>query len=121
DPVASRPTFVPDLAGTYVVQLIVNDGALDSAPDTAAITALTVKPPPPTITAPLTAGATVVAGSGAEPSASVQVFVDDVARGDPAIADATGHWSVTNFAPALAPNDSVTARQTVIGVQSDPS
>jgi Na+-transporting NADH:ubiquinone oxidoreductase subunit NqrC len=27
-------TFVPDLAGTYVIQLVVNDGLLDSAPST---------------------------------------------------------------------------------------
>ncbi len=38
DPAASRPTFVPDLAGAYVVQLIVNDGTLDSDPDTAMVT-----------------------------------------------------------------------------------
>ena len=29
-----RPTFVVDRPGTYVVQLIVNDGTVDSAPDT---------------------------------------------------------------------------------------
>jgi hypothetical protein len=27
-------SFVPDLAGTYVIQLVVNDGLLDSAPST---------------------------------------------------------------------------------------
>ena len=32
------PTFVPDLKGPYTLQLIVNDGALDSAPDTVVIT-----------------------------------------------------------------------------------
>ncbi len=36
---AANPTFVADLAGTYVAQLIVNDGALDSAPDTVQIIA----------------------------------------------------------------------------------
>ena len=29
-----NPTFTADLAGTYVAQLVVNDGAVDSAPDT---------------------------------------------------------------------------------------
>jgi RHS repeat-associated protein len=35
---AVQPTFVPDLPGTYVAQLIVNDGTEDSLPDTVAIT-----------------------------------------------------------------------------------
>src|SRR5206468_1602454 len=34
------PTFDPDVAGIYVVQLIVNDGTVDSAPDTAAVTVM---------------------------------------------------------------------------------
>jgi len=33
-PFAMITTFVPDLAGTYVIQLVVNDGLLDSAPST---------------------------------------------------------------------------------------
>jgi len=40
-----NPTFVPDLAGLYVLQLIVSDGKADSSPDTASITV--VVPPPP--------------------------------------------------------------------------
>lgn len=40
DPASPTPTFVPDLAGAYVVQLIVSDGAADSQPDTASITAV---------------------------------------------------------------------------------
>src|SRR5262249_28474266 len=43
---AARPTFVPEVAGDYIVQLIVNDGQLDSQPDTPAVS-LTVPPPPP--------------------------------------------------------------------------
>ena len=35
------PTFTPDVAGDYVAQLIVNDGFVDSAPDTVLITANT--------------------------------------------------------------------------------
>ncbi len=37
DPTAVMPTFTVDVAGTYVVQLIVNDGTVDSAPDTVVI------------------------------------------------------------------------------------
>jgi hypothetical protein len=39
DAAAMQPTFVPDLPGLYVVQLIVNDGTMDSSPDTASIAA----------------------------------------------------------------------------------
>src|SRR5215831_15123022 len=45
-PTTVHPTFVVDQAGTYVAQLIVNDGTLDSAPATVTITA-TAPPPPP--------------------------------------------------------------------------
>ncbi len=37
DTTAVRPTFVVDAAGTYTARLIVNDGAVDSAPDTVTI------------------------------------------------------------------------------------
>jgi hypothetical protein len=40
DPAAAAPTFVADTAGTCVAQLIVNDGTVDGAPDTAMIEAL---------------------------------------------------------------------------------
>jgi hypothetical protein len=43
NPNAAVTTFVVDIPGTYVAQLIVNDGALNSAPDTATIS--TFSPP----------------------------------------------------------------------------
>ena len=43
-PTAASPSFTPDLPGTYLLQLIVNDGHVDSAPGTVLIT---VNPPPP--------------------------------------------------------------------------
>ena len=39
-PTASRPTFMPDRAGTYVFALIVNDGVVDSAEDRVSVTVL---------------------------------------------------------------------------------
>ena len=39
-----RPTFTVDLPGTYVVQLIVNDGRLNSAPNTVNISTVNVAP-----------------------------------------------------------------------------
>ncbi|HSF14476.1 MAG TPA: PKD domain-containing protein [Vicinamibacteria bacterium] len=44
DPAAIDPTFEADAEGTYLVQLIVNDGMRDSVPDTVAIEA-TNRPP----------------------------------------------------------------------------
>ena len=44
DPLVVQPTFTADLPGDYVVRLIVNDGAYDSAPDTVTIT--TANSPP---------------------------------------------------------------------------
>ena len=38
DPTIVDPTFVADVSGTYVAQLLVNDGTVDSAPDTVTIT-----------------------------------------------------------------------------------
>lgn len=61
DPNAVSPTFQVDLAGTYVAQLIVNDGTVDSNPDTVTIVAGN-RPPPanqaPTITSTPVTGAT---------------------------------------------------------------
>ena len=44
NPLAVKPTFALDLHGTYVVQLIVNDGQVDSASATVTITTLNSKP-----------------------------------------------------------------------------
>ena len=43
DPMAVNPTFVADLPGDYLVQLIVNDGTEDSNPDEVTITAQTTE------------------------------------------------------------------------------
>ncbi|HLE44547.1 MAG TPA: Ig-like domain-containing protein [Methylomirabilota bacterium] len=64
-----------------------------------------------------TAAATGTATGGA----SVQVFVNGVARGAAALASAEGVWAATGLAPALVAGDVVTARQIVNGVQSAPS
>jgi K319-like protein len=40
NPTAMITTFVPDLAGTYVFQLVVNDGLLDSVPSTTQVQAI---------------------------------------------------------------------------------
>lgn len=44
DPVAVRPSFVIDVAGDYVVELVVNDGTVNSAPDTVTISTVNSAP-----------------------------------------------------------------------------
>jgi len=46
DDTTDSPTFVPDVSGTYIAQLIVNDGLLDSAPDTVTTTVTDPNIPP---------------------------------------------------------------------------
>lgn len=69
---ASKPTFTPDLDGTYVVQLIVNDGFEDSAPDSVVITAST-----PTIPAPSSEG---------------DVVITEIMPNPDVISDSEGEW-----------------------------
>jgi hypothetical protein len=45
DPTAVNPTLVTDVAGTYAVQLIVNDGTVDSAPSAMFVVAAEIAPP----------------------------------------------------------------------------
>ncbi|MFZ5863148.1 MAG: CARDB domain-containing protein [Nitrospirota bacterium] len=44
DPTAPSPSFVVDRSGTYVAQLIVNDGTVESAPDTVTLTTVNSAP-----------------------------------------------------------------------------
>ena len=44
DPTAAKPTFVADKFGSYTLQLVVNDGTVNSAPDTVTITTLNSAP-----------------------------------------------------------------------------
>ncbi len=86
NPQTDHPTFVADLAGTYILQLIVHDGSLQSAPDSVVITAspttllalslpLTLTVPlgqttaiPVTLSAPAPAGGVVVNLSSNDPA-----------------------------------------------------
>lgn len=45
NPTSSEPFFTPDIDGVYTLTLIVNDGKVNSAPDTAVITAVSNFPP----------------------------------------------------------------------------
>ena len=89
NPDPARPTFVADMPGTYVAQLTVNDGTVDSAPDTVTIT---------------TSNSAPVADAGPDQT----VFVTDTVTldgsgssdvdGDPL----TYFWSFTSLPPGSA-------------------
>ncbi|MCC5867740.1 MAG: VCBS repeat-containing protein [Gammaproteobacteria bacterium] len=74
---SATPVFVADLPGLFVVQLIVNDGALDSAPDTVAIEAgVAGDNPPQIISSPVTTA--VLGAAYAYPAEAVDPDVGDV-------------------------------------------
>jgi RHS repeat-associated protein len=86
DPASATPTFRVDLAGTYVLQLIVNDGALDSEPDTAVITTENRKP---------------VANAGPDQTVNQggTVQLDGGLSGDPDGDPLTYFWALTTAPP----------------------
>jgi len=81
-----NPTFNADVVGTYVVQLIVNDGTVDSDPDTVILTTTNVAP---------------VADAGLDQTVSTgdTVILDGSGSGDDDSDPLTYSWSITS-APA---------------------
>lgn len=87
DPLASNPSFVADVEGSYVARLIVNDGQVDSPADSVIITSQTVV----INTAP-------VANAGPDQNASVGdvVVLDGSASTDAEGDPLTFSWSLTS-------------------------
>ena len=85
NPTAAAPSFVADQAGQYVVQLIVNDGTVNSRPDTVTIAAATGN------TAP-------IANAGPDQSVAVnaQVILDGGASHDADKSALTYQWSLAS-------------------------
>jgi hypothetical protein len=82
----AQPSFIPTLSGSYVFSLIVNDGALDSAPD------------PVTVTVSNISNRVPVASAGLNQSVTVFTLVnlDGSTSGDPD-GDPISHlWSLTS-------------------------
>ena len=97
-----NPTFVADKAGTYVAQLVVNDGKIDSNP---AITTIVTK----TVTTP--GAPTANAGPNQTVTHGATVLLKDATASDPLNLPLTFKW-VFNSKPAgsnpiLAPSDTV--------------
>ena len=86
DPFAVNPAFVADVAGLYVAQLIVNDGAIDSPPDTVSIS---------------TENSAPVADAGDDTSvmAGATVQLDGSGSSDPDGTPLQTAWSLTSRPP----------------------
>ncbi|MCK5923235.1 MAG: hypothetical protein KAG66_20005, partial [Methylococcales bacterium] len=86
DPVAISPLFTADIAGIYTIELIVNDGNVDSAPDTVVIIAATGNEPP-------------VADAGPDQNVSLgaTVDLDGAASSDPDGDTLSYAWTLTSI------------------------
>lgn len=80
DPLSDKPTFIADKTGTYTAVLVVNDGIVDSFPDSVNVMVVI---PPPTVTIdtpePLsvaTGNPVTVAGTVDDPQAAITVNGD---------------------------------------------
>ncbi len=109
---SSEPTFYPDVDGGYIIQLVVNDGIVDSAADTVIITAATGDAVP-----------VADAGSDQNIDTTSVVSLDGSGSSDANVGDVlTYQWSIT-----AAPTDSsailsdVTAEAPVFTADKDGS
>jgi beta-lactam-binding protein with PASTA domain len=109
NPSAVRPSFVPDVAGTYVIQLIVNDGKVASVPDTVTITVNPRVVTVPNVVGLLQAEAlsalsavSLVAGSVTQEHSSA-VSVDRVISQNPLAGASIPEGSAVNFVVSLGP------------------
>ena len=89
DDTAAIANVVPDVAGQYVAQLIVNDGQEDSAPNTALVTIEVGNRPP-----------IADAGLDQEVPAGLTVVLDGTASFDPDGDGLIFTWSLTSIPPS---------------------
>jgi RHS repeat-associated protein len=135
-PSTPRPTFVTDLTGTYVVQLIVSDGAEDSLPVTVTITAQPVNLAPvvdagPDRTVTLPTDTVSLAGSVTDdglPAGSLTMLWSlvrgpgPVVFGTPSAATTTARFSVSGtYVLRLTATDGALASSDDVTVVVNPS
>jgi hypothetical protein len=89
DPAAEAPAFTADVAGTYVAQLVVSDGAMDSLPDQVVIDTANTRP---------------VADAGLDQSVLIDrvVTLDGGGSFDPDGDGMTFFWALTSVPPGSA-------------------
>jgi hypothetical protein len=97
-----QATFVPDVAATYVAQLIVNDGTVNSEPDTATVivTVVDTTPPPPAdldhiTVGPLTNGHVTITGTAGSVEGGAQVTLTNTRTGQTVTVTANADGSFT--------------------------
>lgn len=103
------PSFTPDVAGTYVAQLIVNDGTVDSDPDTVTITVTEPDTTPPlpadvgkiTVSAP-SGGSSTISGAAGSVEAGAQVQITNARTNQSVTVTANADGSFTTQIGAQA-------------------
>jgi K319L-like, PKD domain len=114
DPTLVNPTFVVDKPGDYVIQLIVNDGTVDSATDTVIIS--TLNSPPVANAGP---DQTVDFPPGDGPGLSISVQLDGSRSSDVDGDALTFRWAVTSGPPQSQPtlSDSTLVNPTFVAFE----
>ncbi|WP_090129550.1 PKD domain-containing protein [Limnohabitans sp. Rim11] len=88
----ARPTFIADVAGDYVVQLVVNDGSVDSLPSSVIVTATRENRAP-----------TANAGEDKNVTKNTAVTLDGTSSLDPDFDTLTYKWSWMSYPSTTAP------------------
>ncbi len=109
NPTVVNPVFTPDLAGAYVIQLVVNDGRVNGAPDNVVITATPLSVTVPNVTGMAQAGAqsAIVAASlavgGVTSANSDTVAAGNVITQNPAGGSVVPEGSPVDLVVSLGP------------------
>jgi beta-lactam-binding protein with PASTA domain len=109
NPAAVQPVFTPDLAGAYIVRLIVNDGRSDSAPDNVTITATPLSYTVPSVTGLLQSLIqAILSGAGFTTGSVTTAYSDTVPAGsvisqDPPAGSLAYEGSAVNVVVSLGP------------------
>ena len=82
DPSAVNPSFIADLAGTYIIQLIVSDGTMSSNIDTVKVTTMALVTVPDVVGMAQPSASSLITSTGLTLGSVTQVYSDTVASGE---------------------------------------